>query len=80
LTLSNLATWNKEVLFTLWLNADAFLKQDTLTAVATARAFYSTTERNATNLLCRDYGDKDLFAASQSQQQASMYRAARSAY
>ncbi len=62
---------------TVWVAADAFLKQDTLTAVAKSRTYFSSTQRSATNLLYRDYGDKDLFAATQGMQQDYVFRAAR---
>lgn len=62
---------------TVWVAPDVFLKQDTLTAVAKARAYFSTTQRSATGLLYRDYGDKDLFAATQGLQQDYVFRSAR---
>lgn len=62
---------------TVWVAADRFLKQDTLTAVARQRTYFSSTQRSATNLLYRDYGDKDLFAATQGMQQDYVFRAAR---
>lgn len=62
---------------TVWVAADRFLKQDTLTAVARQRTYFSSTQRSATSLLYRDYGDKDLFAATQGMQQDYVFRAAR---
>ncbi|RZL13903.1 MAG: hypothetical protein EOO62_06900, partial [Hymenobacter sp.] len=62
---------------TVWVAADRFLKQDTLTAVTRQRTYFSSTQRSATRLLYRDYGDKDLFAATQGMQQDYVFRAAR---
>ena len=62
---------------TVWVTADQFLKQDTLTAVVRPRPYFSSTQRTATSLLYRDYGDKDLFAATQGMQQDYLFRAAR---
>ena len=62
---------------TVWVTADQFLKQDTLVAVARQRTYFSSTQRSATSLLYRDYGDADLFAATQGMQQDYVFRAAR---
>lgn len=76
----NLAPWQTTAYTgcgTVWVAADRFLKQDTLTAVARQRTYFSSTQRSATSLLYRDYGDKDLFAATQGMQQDYVFRAAR---
>ncbi|RZK88068.1 MAG: hypothetical protein EOO62_38225, partial [Hymenobacter sp.] len=76
----NLAPWQTTVYAgrgTVWVTADQFLKQDTLTAVARQRTYFSSTQRSATSLLYRDYGDKELFAATQGMQQDYVFRAAR---
>jgi glyoxylase-like metal-dependent hydrolase (beta-lactamase superfamily II) len=62
---------------TVWVGVDTFLKQDTLTAVASGRTYFSATQRSATSLLYRDYGDKDLSTVTQDQQQDYVFRAAR---
>lgn len=62
---------------TIWTTADTFFKQDTMTAVARQRTYFSSTQRTATGLLYRDYGDKDLFAVTQGMQQDYLFRAAR---
>jgi glyoxylase-like metal-dependent hydrolase (beta-lactamase superfamily II) len=76
----NMAPWQTTAYLgrgAVWVTAGAFLKQDTLTAVGKARAYFSTTQWSATNLLYRDYGDKDLFAATQGLQQDYVFRSAR---
>ncbi|MGI4875615.1 MAG: hypothetical protein ACRYFX_31045 [Janthinobacterium lividum] len=76
----NLAPWQTTAYAgrgTVWTSADKFLKQDTLTAMARQRTYFSSTQRSATSLLYRDYGDKDLFAATQDMQQEYVFRAAR---
>jgi glyoxylase-like metal-dependent hydrolase (beta-lactamase superfamily II) len=76
----NLAPWQTTAYAgrgTVWVTADQFLKQDTLTAVARQRTYFSHTQRSATGLLYRDYGAKDLFAATQGMQQDYVFRAAR---
>jgi glyoxylase-like metal-dependent hydrolase (beta-lactamase superfamily II) len=76
----NLAPWQTTAYTgrgTVWVTADRFLKQDTLTAVARQRTYFSSTQRSATSLLYRDYGDQDLFAATQGMQQDYVFRAAR---
>ena len=60
-----------------WLTADNFLKQDTLTNVARQRTYYSSTQRSATSLLYRDYGDQDLLPVTAARQQEYRWRAAR---
>lgn len=62
---------------TVWANATTFLKQDTLTASATQRAYFSSTQWSTAGLLYRDYGDKNFFAATQGLQQDYLFRAAR---
>lgn len=62
---------------TVWVAPDTFLKQDTLTAVAKARTYFSTTQRSATSLLYRDYGYQDLFAVTQGMHQDYVFRSAR---
>ena len=49
---------------TVWVNADNFLKQDTL--INGERTYFSKTQFNKTDLLFLDYGDKDLFDVTQS--------------
>lgn len=76
----NLAPWQPTAYAgrgTVWVTADQFRKQDTLTAVARQRTYFSSTQRSATSLLYRDYGDKDLFAATEGMQQDYVFRAAR---
>jgi glyoxylase-like metal-dependent hydrolase (beta-lactamase superfamily II) len=76
----NLAPWQTTAYTgrgTVWVTADRFVKQDTLLAVAQQRTYFSSTQRSATSLLYREYGDKDLFAATQGMQQDYVFRAAR---
>lgn len=49
-----------------WVNADNFLKNDTLVNFARNRAYYSKTQLSKSELLFLDYGDKDLFEVTQS--------------
>ncbi len=51
---------------TVWINPGNFVKSDTLLNVARNRSYYSKTQFSATDLLFLDYGDKDLFAVTQS--------------
>lgn len=62
---------------TVWTNADNFLKQDTLQASARPRTYFSGTQWSPVTLLFRDYGDKDLFAATPGLQQDYTFRSAR---
>lgn len=62
---------------TVWTNAGTFLKQDTLQAAARPRTYYSSTQWSPATLLFRDYGDKELFAATPGLQQDYAFRAAR---
>ena len=62
---------------TVWSNADSFLKQDTLQPAAKPRTYFSSTQWSPATLLFRDYGDKDLFAATSGLQQDYTFRSAR---
>lgn len=62
---------------TVWITADRFLKQDTLTSVDRPLTYFSSTQRSTTNLLYRDYGHTDLFASTQGMQQDYVFQAAR---
>ena len=62
---------------TVWSNADSFLKQDTLQPAAKPRTYFSSTQWSPATLLFRDYGDKDLFAATPGLQQDYTFRSAR---
>ncbi len=62
---------------TVWSNAGNFLKQDTLQAVARPRTYFSSTQWSPATLLFRDYGDKELFAATPGLQQEYTFRSAR---
>lgn len=50
---------------TIWLNADNFLKSDTLTRFSNNQNYFSKTQYNKSNLLFLDYGDTSLFASTQ---------------
>ncbi len=76
----NLAPWQTTAYAgrgTVWISPDGFRKQDTLTATARQRTYFSTTQRDGDNLLYRDYGDAELFAATRGMQQDYVFRAAR---
>jgi hypothetical protein len=49
-----------------WTNGDNFLKNDTLVNVARNRSYYAKTQLSKNDMLFLDYGDKDLFAVTQS--------------